>query len=127
MLLLLNDSGLETNPMFETVVQALAEFAGIPMSEAEAALTASRGEMGAALQQQLLRVPVREEVLLEMVHEYCTLRGLPTPPKPAAFDNTADSPGMLRFVLIQFIIIGVAVCISLQILTASSHCAMHHM
>jgi hypothetical protein len=61
--------------------------------EAEAAIAASNGELGPALQQQLLRVPVREEVLLDMVHEYCTLRGLPTPPKPPASDIAADSPG----------------------------------
>lgn len=43
--------------------------------------------MGPALQQQLLRVPVREEVLLDMVQEYCVLRGLPTPPESATADT----------------------------------------
>jgi hypothetical protein len=64
------------------VLQALAEFAGVSVAEASASLHAAGGELADALQQQLLRVPVREEVLLELVHEYCVTRGLPTPPVP---------------------------------------------
>lgn len=75
------------------MVQALAEFAGVLVPEAAAAVSASCGEMEPALQQQLLRVPVREEVLMELVHEYCELRGLPTPPKPP--DTAADHPGVI--------------------------------
>ncbi|NJR42356.1 MAG: hypothetical protein HC767_06535 [Akkermansiaceae bacterium] len=76
-------------------MQALAEFAGVLVPEATTALEASGGELGPALQQQLLRVPVREEALLDMVHEYCTLRGLPTPPKSPVSDIAAEGRGTL--------------------------------
>lgn len=75
------------------MLQALAEFAGVLVPEAAAAMAASSGAMAPALQQQLLRVPVREEALLELVHEYCELRGLPTPPKPPV--AAADLPGVI--------------------------------
>lgn len=78
------------------MLQALAEFAGVLVPEAVTAMAASGGEMSPALQQQLLRVPVREELLLEVVHEYCTLRGLLTPPKPPATDIAADIPGVIH-------------------------------